>query len=86
MEKQGIILAAFGLGAFLISMIPIILLVFLAGGQAVGLIMGAVMLAVLGLGFMISMRYIKKAGAEKVRTRALKDLPSELDAPPSENF
>jgi len=90
MEEQGTVLVAIVIGFLMILMTPTILTVFQQGGQVVGLIVGAVMLAgvltVVGLCFMLSKSYWNKVEAEKERTRALKDLPSELDAPSSENL
>jgi hypothetical protein len=83
MEKQGTVIAAIVLG---VVWIPIIVVVFLTVGHAIGLIEGAVVLAGVGLCFMISKRYWKRVEAEKERTNALKDIPSELDLPPSENL
>jgi hypothetical protein len=90
MEEQGTVLVAIVIGFFMIAMTPTILILLLAVGQVVGLIVGAVMLpgvlAVVGLSFMLSKSYWKKVEAEKERTNALKDLPSEPDLPSSENF
>jgi hypothetical protein len=66
--------------------IPIIVVVFLTVGHAAGLIEGAVVLILVGLCFLLSKSYWNKVEAEKERTSSLKDLPSELDSPSSENL
>jgi hypothetical protein len=83
MEKQGTIIAAIAIG---VVMTPIILIEFLVVGHTIGQIVGVVMLAGVGLSFMLSKSYWNKVEAEKERTNALKDLPSELDSPSSENL
>jgi hypothetical protein len=66
-------------------MIPVILIEFLVVGHTIGQIVGAFLLAAVGLSFLLSKSYWKKVEAEKERTNALKDLPSELDSSSSEN-
>jgi len=83
MEKRGTVIAAIVLG---VVWIPIIVVVFLTVGHAIALIEGAVVLVLVVMCFQLSKSYWNKVEADKERTNALKDLPSELDASSSETL